>query len=280
MINYLLFLYRLSRPRFWLYIAGTYVVGYAAGITSLQDFLNPQFFVYVLFFLIPANIFLYGVNDLYDGDTDQFNQKKGAQEQLLVVSQIVKLRITLLVITMVNVGVLITASSVLVAFLLCLFYFLSYFYSAPPLRFKAHPGIDFISNLLYGLPGFIGYVQVVGHLPPWPIIIGVCCWTWAMHLFSAVPDISSDAKAGLSTTAVVLGVRQSLVLCLLLWFISVLVLWLYLPISILGFMVLVYLFIPLYLLFYPGHVQKAYWYFPLLNTIVGFVLFTSVVFLF
>ncbi len=280
MINYLLFIYRLSRPRFWLYIAGTYVVGYAAGIANLQDFLKPQFFSYLLFFLLPANIFLYGVNDLYDGDTDQFNQKKGVQEQLLVVSQIAKLRITLLIIAVVNLVFLITASSLLVALLLFLFYFLSYFYSAPPLRFKAHPGIDFVSNLLYGLPGFIGYVQIVGYLPPWPIIISVCCWTWAMHLFSAIPDISSDAKAGLSTTAVVLGVRRSLVLCLILWLISVLVLWLYFPLSILGFVALLYLFIPLYLLFYPSHVQKAYWYFPLLNTLVGFVLFISVLFLF
>jgi 4-hydroxybenzoate polyprenyltransferase len=78
------FILKLSRPRFWLYLGGTYLVGYAAGITTYHEFLRPTFWVHFLFFLIPANIFLYGINDYYDEDTDQFNTKKQTHEQLLV----------------------------------------------------------------------------------------------------------------------------------------------------------------------------------------------------
>lgn len=73
-------LLKISRPRFWLYLAGTYAVGYSFGITNITDFYNPQFFLYLLYFFIPANFFLYGVNDLFDSDTDKHNPKKSKKE--------------------------------------------------------------------------------------------------------------------------------------------------------------------------------------------------------
>jgi 4-hydroxybenzoate polyprenyltransferase len=77
------FIFKISRPRFWLYLAGPYLVGYAAGVHFIKDFLNLCFFVYFFFFLSIANIFLYGVNDLYDHDTDIKNERKGKDENLL-----------------------------------------------------------------------------------------------------------------------------------------------------------------------------------------------------
>ena len=73
----------ISRPRFWLYLAGTYLVGYAFGAENIYSLQNFNFIIHFLFFLIPANIFLYGINDIYDEDTDQFNQKKGTYEHKL-----------------------------------------------------------------------------------------------------------------------------------------------------------------------------------------------------
>ena len=38
-----------------------------------------------------------------------------------------------------------------------------------------------------------------------------------MHLFSAIPDIECDRAAGITTTAVFLGRKRSLLLCLAFW---------------------------------------------------------------
>jgi 4-hydroxybenzoate polyprenyltransferase len=74
------YLVSLSRPRFWLYLGGTYMIGFAAGADSFSLFLSPLFVLHLLFFLTFANLFLYGINDLSDTDTDRFNRKKGSKE--------------------------------------------------------------------------------------------------------------------------------------------------------------------------------------------------------
>ncbi len=275
MKHYCTLLYTTSRPRFWLYLAGTYAVGYAAGTHSIEQFLKPQFWLYFLFFLIPANVFLYGINDWYDADTDQFNTKKGTQENLLHISEKKQLRSILIIVSVVSVGLLCVTPSITVFGLLLAFYILSYFYSAPPLRFKARPIIDSASNILYGLPGLIGYTITSGHTPTTPVLLAIFCWTAAMHLFSAIPDIESDKQAKLTTTAIVLGAKRSLIACLVLWAICFVIVICILKLYLLSFVALAYLSIPVYLIIRPAYLDKMYWYFPLLNTVTGFLLFIS-----
>src|SRR3989344_1982072 len=62
----------LSRSRFWSYLAGTYIVGLALGGAPF----SLVFLLHLLFFLFPANVFLYGVNDIFDRATDVANPKK------------------------------------------------------------------------------------------------------------------------------------------------------------------------------------------------------------
>ena len=76
-INYLL---KLSRYRFWLYLGGTYLTGFIIGANSLTHFTTGKFLLHLIYFMIPANILLYGINDLFDQDTDIFNHKKDDKE--------------------------------------------------------------------------------------------------------------------------------------------------------------------------------------------------------
>lgn len=161
----------------------------------------------------------------------------------------------------------------LIRILLGAFLLLSFFYSAPPLRFKARPLIDSISNILYIVPGVIAYVHVNHALPPTNIIIAVSLWTWAMHLFSAIPDIEPDAQAGIKTTAVVLGKRGSLLLCAFYWGIGAYALNTSGIHRGIGAM---YASIPLALLMLGSKktlIEKVYWKFPLFNALVGFGLY-------
>jgi lycopene elongase/hydratase (dihydrobisanhydrobacterioruberin-forming) len=69
----------ISRPRFWMYLLGPYLIGYALAVSfhgTEYPYGLSYIFLFLLLFTLPANLFLYGINDMYDGDTDRENPKK------------------------------------------------------------------------------------------------------------------------------------------------------------------------------------------------------------
>ena len=263
----------LSRPRFWLYLGGTYLIGFAAGASRREDFLSPDFWIFLLYFMLPANLLLYGINDLCDRDTDRSNPKKGAEEHLLAAGEEGATRIGVLFALVAGLALMALPAPGTQRMLLAAFLVLSFAYSAPPLRLKARPFLDSLSNLLYALPAFLGYHQSAGHLPPTPVMLAGLLWTASMHLFSAVPDIRSDRDARLSTTATVLGQPGALLLCAVLWLaclvilVSNRILW---PWSALAG---VYVFIPVYVIVRPAALRRVYWLFPAINGLGGMLTF-------
>lgn len=275
--DYMSFIFRLSRFRFWIYTAGTYVVGFALGAGQLSDFFLPEYYLYLLYFLVPANVFIYGVNDYWDEETDRLNPKKDLKEYRIRQADRYRLKTTLAVVVVFS-AVLMLVQDNIERFVFGSFLFLAYFYSAGPLRFKSRPFLDSGSNVLYLMPGIFGFYLAAGDLPFWPIIVAGAMHTTAMHLFSAVPDVGPDTKAGIRTTATVLGRQWSLLICLGMW--SVLaslatILTGYHPLS---FLAIVYPAIPLLLLARPRtSVERLYWYLPYINTLLGGLLFTALV---
>lgn len=269
----------ISRPRFWLYLAGPYAVGYIAGTRSIYDLWSLFFGIHLIYFLLPANLLLYGINDLFDTETDRLNPKKEQREHRLgrperkIVWYIVTSILTISLIFILLAPTWLEKSTWI------LFLFLSIFYSAKPLRFKSIPFLDFLSNILYGIPAFLAYLQTSGSLPYPEVIFAVICWTGAMHLYSAIPDIGSDRNAGIRTTATLLGHKMSLLLCAILWAVcSGIVILKQIP-GLWENISLIYPIIPLVLLFKDRQaVRSFYWYFPLINAVVGFSLFWYIVF--
>ncbi len=266
-------LLQISRPRFWLYLAGPYLVGYTFGTQTINGFHDPYFIIHFFYFLIPANILLYGINDFFDYDTDQFNNKKGSIEHNLIPKEKNNLVGILLICLALSFFLLAIQIKNEVQLLISFFLFLNYFYSAPPLRFKSRPIIDFCSNILYGLPALVGYYQSTNNFPSLFIMIAIFCWTSAMHLFSAIPDISPDKKANLNTSAVMFGKTNSLVICLIFWLITSGVMIYSYP-HYISLISLIYPIIPLILLLNNRtNINKIYWYFPYINAFCGFLLF-------
>ncbi len=265
--------WRVSRFRFWIYTGGTYVVGYAIGMDSWTAFFDPAYILFLVYFFLPANVLIYGVNDWWDQDTDRFNPKKDVKEYRISDADGRDLLLLLALAGAVSLALFFVLDLVGGALLL-LFLFLSYFYSAPPLRFKEVPFLDFSSNMLYVIPGILGYYLASGALPSPALVLAGYLHISAMHLFSAVPDISFDAAAGMKTTAVVLGRRRSLLLCLVFWSgLAVLVIYLagLRPLSLLA---LVYPAVPLALLLREGlSIDRVYWYLPYINTGFGGLVF-------
>lgn len=266
---------KISRPKFWGYLGGTFLVGYTLGIHSLNDFYTPTFFYLLVFFLIPANLYLYGINDLFDQDTDKHNPKKRTREHLLVKKEtqsLVFLLVISFLIMLITLFILPTLSTKL--FLLS-FIFLATFYSAPPLRFKTKPILDSTSNILYTFPGLIGYLVLYPQSINWLIVLATFCWAGAMHLFSAIPDIDADTKANLNTTAIYLGLKYALIVCFLLWAAFAFIIIIQSNLNpVFKLATLIYPLIPLVLLFKPSlSISKIYWYFPWINNLLGFGLF-------
>lgn len=275
--GYLAFLFTVSRFRFWIYTGGTYVVGYALGMDSIDAFFELPYYIYLVYFFFLANVFIYGINDLKDEETDALNPKKADKENLLDGSDHGTLVSALVLVTLISLLLLVTQTMeerlVFLAFL-----FLSYFYSAPPLRFKGVPVLDFSSNMLYIMPGVFGYLLAAGVLPPEVIVLAGFFHVAAMHLFSAIPDIEYDRAVGIRTSAVLFGHDASLMICAFFWSMLAILTLMLTSFHPLAFLVLIYPTVPAALLIDRRlDINRVYWYFPYINTTLGGLLFLSLV---
>ncbi|WP_435153149.1 prenyltransferase [Haladaptatus sp. DFWS20] len=264
MIRYLL---KLSRPRFWLYLAGPVLVGVAYGATSLDELFSVPAVALFAYFLLPANVFLYGVNDIFDADVDEENPKKDDREVRYRGSAVVPIAVTGSV--LLGVGLLPIIPRVAWPWLIG-FLILGAEYSAPPLRFKTTPLLDSVSNGLYILPGAAAYAALSGSSPPLLAVVGGWLWAMAMHTFSAIPDIDPDRRAGIRTTATMLGERQTLAYCAVCWLSSALLFFLLDPRA--GVLLLCYPAFVVAWVVRDVDIDRAYWWYPAINTAIGMVL--------
>lgn len=267
-------LLKISRPRFWLYLAGPYLIGFTISAGSKFDFLEPRFFIPLLFFLFPANLILYGVNDIFDQETDSYNPKKKDKENLLTKSQSYYLKTAIAINLILSVTIFHYSENTSHLLIFLMFLLLSVFYSARPIRLKSIPFLDSASNILYGLPAVWGYMQNANSLPPISIWIILFSWNTAMHLFSAIPDIKVDKKTGIRTTAVKLGKNGSLLTCTLLWTIFSFTALYESLLTPFNYLSLIFPTIPLLLLLNKNiKIERVYWFFPYINSLLGFILF-------
>lgn len=258
---------KLSRPRFWLYLGGPAVLGMVLGAENFSQLYTFENFLLFLYFLIPANIMLYGINDYFDRDIDEENPKKEDKEEKYRDNTFTDLSIGLSTALVIPLGLLLPEKALpaLIGFLL-----LSISYSAPPLRFKARPFLDSLSNGLYILPLVVTYTALTQEFPPLEIVLAGWLWTMAMHTYSAIPDIEPDRKAGISTTATFLGREKTYFYCTLIWTVSAIVsgLWNFWT----GLLIGVYPVLSALFYFSSLEDSEAYWYYPYINAFIGMIL--------
>ncbi|MFB6236661.1 MAG: prenyltransferase [Halopenitus sp.] len=263
-VDRLQYLLVLSRPRFWLYLAGPVVVGVVYAATSVPEIFGWSAIALAAYFLLPANVLLYGVNDVFDADVDEVNPKKEAKEARWQGDRLVA--VAIVVAGALGVGTFLVTSPVAWPYLVG-FFALGVGYSAPPFRFKTTPIVDSVSNGLYILPGAAAYAAVAGVHPPTFALVGAWLWTMAMHTFSAIPDIEPDRAAGIRTTATWLGERRTYAYCVACWAAAAASFALVDARFLLAFGIY-----PLFVAWVARGavaVDRAYWWFPALNTLVG-----------
>jgi len=235
-----------------------------------------------IYFTFPANILIYGINDIYDKETDAFNEKKTGYENTLsqTSNDISKLKKIIFYTNIVFILYGIFSFTLIPLIFLFIFMLFAHQYSATPLRAKAIPFVDsMVSGVLYILPVFVSWGILYNTLPPiMPIVIGII-WSISMHAYSAVPDINADTKAGIKTGATILGKNKMLLLCGLLYSIASI-----LAVPYIG--IFAYIFGLVYLVLIALSIRKKtpeetlYYYkmFPIVNTLIGAVIFFIILF--
>ncbi len=256
------YLFWVSRPRFWLYLAGPVIVGVVYAANSPAEFFTPIAVLLFAYFLLPAN----GINDIFDADIDRFNPKKSdaGREVRYTKNRTVVAAVCLAALLAVGfVPFLPMSGSVALAgFLL-----LGAAYSAPPARLKTVPLLDSVSNGLYILPGVVAYAAISGELPPTLAVAAGWLWAMGMHTFSAIPDIQPDRRAGIRTTATVLGTPRTLGYCAGCWGVAAALMGAVHPAF-----VPVFVGYPVFIgaiVAFNIDISRAYWWFPVINTVAG-----------
>ncbi len=266
---------QVSRPRFWIYLLGPFLLGSTAALLSTSADFSPLVLALGVYFTWPANLFIYGVNDVYDFDTDKLNNKKAGYETTVQVSEHQELKRLILRANIVFLPLVIFMNwQTMVA--LVVFVVLGYAYSAPPVRAKARPGFDSLTNILYVMPGLVGYFAGGGQHLSWLLVLAAALWSMAMHAYSAVPDIAADSQAGLRTIATTLGGYGTLFVCLLAYATAGVIAGLTLGlVGWIGLVVYVTLMLISFIALSRGQLMTIYKQFPLVNTAMGAALFVS-----
>lgn len=267
-----------SRPRFWRYTLGSYYIGLMAGsgFTQLRDMrliFTIQAIWFFLYFSYPANLLIYGVNDIFDYETDKNNPKKQDYEWLITPEKQQPLRF---VIAWLNIPFLFLSILPNSWSYIWLFIFLlsSVFYSAPPIRAKARPILDTIASaFVYIAPWYVWYYLSGWTNFSWFIFVALLARNMAMHAYSAIPDIEADSQARISTVATLYGKQWTLTFCIICYTLSIICSLPYLW----WFSLLWVIYIAMMLFSFKENIFSLYKYFPRINATVGFLLFWYIV---
>jgi 4-hydroxybenzoate polyprenyltransferase len=199
-----------SRPISWINTAYPFGLAYwlASGDTGINLWIG------VLFFLIPYNLLMYGINDVFDYESDLRNPRKGGIEGALLDPKWHALTIRAAVLSCVPFVAYLTlvGTSGSTSWLyLCLFMVIAY--SAKGLRFKEKPFLDSItSSLHFVVPMIFGLALAEVNFAQSQIIIAILAfvlWGVASHAFGAVQDVRADREGGISSIATVIGARAT-----------------------------------------------------------------------
>jgi 4-hydroxybenzoate polyprenyltransferase len=200
-------LIEISRPVLWINTVGTTVVAmWLAGFLWTWEIVP-----FLLWATLPFNLLIYGINDIFDQETDAENDRKGGFGGARMKPSEVRMISWAAVILNVPFLVYFAIMIPVVALIWVLAYALIFWqYSAKPLRFKGRPIWDSVSNAVYAFP--LAFVPLaLGVEPSWPAVVGLMTWSMAKHVYDSIQDIDEDAAAGVTTTAVNFGIRGALV---------------------------------------------------------------------
>lgn len=197
------FLVMAARPGFWL----TAVWFYLLPCGGAWVFDKPLFWLGLVYVTFPLGVLIYGLNDLFDYETDRLNPRKGTYlfgargekddlARLPWATVFVQAPFWIMFLVAEGLKFLLWAA-VLVA--------LTAVYNFPRWRFKSRPVLDMLNQAGYLLVFVLS--SWLARLPqlPWPSFVFGLLFAMHSHLLGQIMDVEPDKAAGRRSTAVVFG---------------------------------------------------------------------------
>ena len=208
-----------SRPLSWVNTAFPFAAAYV-----LTAGLDLTLVIGTLYFLIPYNLAMYGINDVFDYESDLRNPRKGGIEGAVLDRSMH--RPTLIAVAITNIPFLVylvAVGSPLSWLVLAISVFAVIAYSAKGLRFKEKPFLDSLTSSTHFVsPAVYGLVLAGAVFTPqlWAVLGAFFLWGAASHAFGAVQDVIADREGGLASVATVIGARATVRLSVVLYLLA------------------------------------------------------------
>lgn len=213
-------LFWVSRPVSWVNTAYPFAAAY---VVTQPDVTWSVLVIGTIFFLIPYNLLMYGINDVFDYESDLRNPRKGGIEGALMARSYHRIiLITSVVVSIPFIAYLLTLGPVSAKLWLLFAIFMVVAYSAPILRFKERPVLDSFTSATHFVSPMVYALLLTGFpTQAWPAIIAFYAWGMASHAFGAVQDIKADRAGGIASIATIFGARLTMRLVIGLYLIAV-----------------------------------------------------------
>lgn len=198
-----------SRPVSWVNTA----YPFAAAMLLTTGRVDAPLIIGTLFFLIPYNLAMYGINDVFDYESDLRNPRKGGAHGAVLERRLHRTTLWAAALSCLPFVVYLVAVGTPVSWLvLAVSLFFVVFYSAPPLRLKERPLADSVTSSIHFFSPAVYGLVLAGATWTWQlgaVIAAFALWGIASHAFGAVQDVVADRQAGISSIATVFGARAT-----------------------------------------------------------------------
>lgn len=208
-----------SRPLSWINTAYPFAAVYL--LTTGR--IDVALVIGTIFFLVPYNLAMYGVNDVFDYESDLKNPRKGGAEGAKLPPRLHRATLmsaAVLTAPFVVVLVVLGAQRPMSWAVLAVSLFAVLAYSVRGLRFKEIPVLDSItSSTHFVTPALFALALAGTTITPAIVLTMVAffCWGMASHAFGAVQDIVPDRDAGIGSIATVFGAAATVRIAVALW---------------------------------------------------------------
>jgi 4-hydroxybenzoate polyprenyltransferase len=196
-----------SRPVSWINTAYPFAAAYL--LTTRE--IDAALVIGTLFFLVPYNLAMYGINDVFDYESDMRNPRKGGAHGAVLDRRLHRITLWAAGVACVPfVAYLLAIGSPASWLVLAAGLFFVVFYSAPPLRLKERPFADSATSSIHFFSPAVYGLVLAGATWTWQlaaIILAFALWGVASHAFGAVQDVVADREAGIASIATARGAR-------------------------------------------------------------------------
>jgi 4-hydroxybenzoate polyprenyltransferase len=206
-----------SRPLSWVNTAYPFAAAYVMSGGGI----DARLVLGTVYFLVPYNLLMYGVNDVFDYESDLRNPRKGGVEGVVLAKTWHKQTIWAAALTNLPfLAYLVLTGTAASTAVLAGVVFAVVAYSAPVLRFKERPLLDSVTSSTHFVgPAAFGLVLASGDLSRGAVsaLAAFFAWGMASQAFGAVQDIVADRSASIASVATWLGASRTTRLALALY---------------------------------------------------------------